>query len=44
MHMRSVPLNESAIAVLNQLNSAGRYEYLYINRETGKVYTTIYKT
>ena len=43
-HMRSVPLNDSDIAVLDQLDTAGRYEHLFINRKTGKPYTTIYKT
>ena len=43
-HMRSVPLNDSAIAVLDQLDTAGKYEHLFINRKTGKPYTTIYKT
>jgi integrase len=42
--MRSVPLNDSAIAVLDQLDTAGRYDHLFINRKTGKPYTTIYKT
>ena len=42
--MRSVPLNDSALAVLDQLDTAGRYEHLFINRKTGKPYTTIYKT
>jgi len=43
-HMRSVPLGDSAIAVLDQLDTAGKYEHLFINRKTGKPYTTIYKT
>jgi integrase len=43
-HMRSVPLNDSAIAVLDQLDTAGNCEHLFINRKTGKAYTTIYKT
>jgi integrase len=42
--MRSVPLSPSAIAVLDQLDTAGRSEHLFINRKTGKPYTTIYKT
>ena len=36
----TVPLNDSAISVLNQL---GTDEYLFINRQTGKPYTTISK-
>ena len=43
-HMRSVPLNDSAIDVLDQLDTAGKYEHLFINRKTCKAYTTIYKT
>jgi integrase len=43
-HMRSAPLNESAIAVLEQLDTAGKYEHLFINRKTSRPYTTIYKT
>jgi integrase len=43
-HMRSVPLGDSAIEILDQLDTAGRYEHLFINRKTGKPYTTIYKT
>ena len=44
-HMRSVPLNDSAIAVLDQLDTAGKYDHLFINRKTNKKpYSTIYKT
>jgi len=38
---RSVPLNDSAMEVLNALDSKGKYEYLFVNRETGKPYVTI---
>jgi len=38
--VRSVPLNDSAINVLNQLDTN---EYLFINKQTGKPYTTISK-
>ncbi|ORU95001.1 MAG: hypothetical protein A6F70_10480 [Cycloclasticus sp. symbiont of Bathymodiolus heckerae] len=38
--IRSVPLNDSAINVLNQ---QGADEYLFINWQTGKPYTTISK-
>ena len=38
--IRSVPLNDSAIGVLNQLDTD---EYLFINWQTGKPYTTISK-
>ncbi|SFM52204.1 site-specific integrase [Nitrosomonas communis] len=41
--LRSVPLNESAMEVLAQLDTRGRFEYLFINRQTGKPYTTITK-
>jgi integrase len=41
--LRSVPLNESAMEVLNQLNTCGEYEHLFINQQTGKPYTTITK-
>ncbi|CAE6505986.1 Site-specific recombinase XerD [Nitrosomonas nitrosa] len=41
--LRSVPLNETAMEVLNQLDTRGKYEYLFINRQTGKPYTTITK-
>jgi integrase len=36
-----VPLNDSAIHVLAQLESKGKSEYLFPNAETGKPYTTI---
>jgi len=38
-----VPLSKSAIEVLNQLETQGKFEYLFINHKTGKVYTTISK-
>jgi integrase len=38
--VRSVPLNDSAIAVLSQLETQ---EYLFVNRLTGLPYTTITK-
>ncbi|WP_430232618.1 tyrosine-type recombinase/integrase [Nitrosomonas communis] len=41
--LRSVPLNESAMEVLNQLDTRGEYEHLFINQQTGKPYTTITK-
>jgi integrase len=41
--VRSVPLNDSAIDVLNQLDTQDSYAYLFINRKTGAPYTTIYK-
>ena len=41
--VRAVPLNDSAIGVLNQLDTEGRFEHVFINRKTGKPYTTIQK-
>jgi integrase len=41
--LRSVPLNESAMEVLNVLDTQGKFEYLFINRQTGNPYTTITK-
>ena len=38
--IRSVPLNDSAIDVLNQLST---HDYLFINKQTGEPYTTIHK-
>jgi len=41
--VHSVPLNDSAIEVLGQLDTEGEFEFLFINRRTGQPYTTIYK-
>ena len=41
--VRSAPLNDSAIEVLDQLDTEKSFEHLFINRKTGKPYTTIYK-
>ena len=41
--LRAVPLNQSALKVLHQLDTRGQFEYLFINRQTGKPYTTITK-
>jgi integrase len=41
--VRSVPLNDSALDVLGQLDTEGRFEHLFINRRTGKPYGTIMK-
>ena len=41
--VRAVPLNDSAIGVLNQLDTEGKFEHVFINRKTGKPYTTIQK-
>ena len=41
--IHSVPLNDCAIDILDQLDTEEKYEYLFINRMTGKPYTTIQK-
>lgn len=42
--VRSVPLNETSIEViLEQLENTKGYDYLFINHQTGKPYTTIMK-
>jgi site-specific recombinase XerD len=41
--MRPVPLNDTAIEVLNQLDTEGQYEYLFINKKTKKPYVNIAK-
>lgn len=41
--IRSVPLNDSAIEVLDQLDTEGKFENLFVNRQTGKSYTAIHK-
>ena len=37
----SIPLNDSAMHVLQQLDTKGKYEYVFVNPKTGKPYTTI---
>lgn len=41
--VRSVPLNDSALDVLAQLDTQGKFEHLFINLQTGVAYTTIHK-
>jgi len=41
--VRSVPLNDSAIGILGQLDTAGRFDNVFVNQQTGKPYTTIHK-
>ncbi len=41
--LRGVPLNESAIEILKQLDTQGKFEYLFINRLTGMPYCNIHK-
>ena len=40
---RPVPLNDHAIEVLNQLDTKGTYEHLFINKRTGLPYVNIAK-
>lgn len=40
---RSVPLSDAAMEVINSLDTEQEYEYLFINKRTGKPYTTIAK-
>ncbi|MGW8181763.1 MAG: tyrosine-type recombinase/integrase, partial [bacterium] len=42
--IRSVPLNNSALAVVAQLDTEDKFDYLFINRKTGKPFTSIAKT
>ena len=39
--VRSVPLNDTAISVLNGLDTKGEFEHIFINRRTGQRYTNI---
>lgn len=41
--IRVVPLNDSALEVLAELDTEGQFEHLFVNRLTGKPYTTIMK-
>jgi len=41
--MRPVPLNDTAMDVLNQLDTEGTYEHLFINKKTKKPYVNIAK-
>ena len=41
--IRSVPLNDSALSIINQLDTDGEFEYLFVNRVTGNPYTNIHK-
>lgn len=34
-HIRSIPLNDSAINLLGKLDTEGRFDFLFINRKTG---------
>lgn len=39
--VRSVPLNETALAILEQLGTEGKHEHLFINAQTNKPITSI---
>lgn len=41
--VRAVPLNDAALDILNQLDTQGEFEHLFINWQTGEPYTTISK-
>ncbi len=41
--IRSIPLNDTALEVLAELNSKGKHEFVFVNTETDERYTTIYK-
>lgn len=42
--LRSVPLNDSAIDVLNQMGNEGKLEFVFMNSHTGKPMTSINRT
>ncbi len=39
----SVPLNDAAMAILDQLDTEGKYECLFINKKTGKIFVNVTK-
>jgi integrase len=41
--VRSVPLNDSALDILNQLDTEGKFESVFLNVRTEEAYTTIHK-
>jgi len=41
--IRQIPLNQSALDLLDQLDTCDQFDFLFINRQTGKPYTTIMK-
>lgn len=41
--VRAVPLNDSALAIIDQIASLGSEGYMFVNQRTGKPYTTIMK-
>lgn len=41
--IRSVPLNDSAMGIINELDTENRFEFLFVNEKTKQAYTTIMK-
>ncbi len=41
--IRAVPLNDSALEVIGQLTTEGKYEHLFVNLKTQAPYTTVHK-
>jgi integrase len=41
--IRSIPLNDSALDLLSKLDTEGKFEYLFINQETGKPPAYVHK-
>ncbi len=41
--MRSVPLNDAALEILRELDTEGQFDYLFVNRKTGKPFTAVHK-
>ena len=41
--IRAVPLNDSALDVLNQLDTEGKFDNLFVNLQTGAPLTTVHK-
>lgn len=41
--VRSVPLNDSAIGTVNELDTKDEFQHLFVNRQTGLPYTTVMK-
>lgn len=42
--LRSVPLSDAALEVLDEIGTEGKYEYVFVNRETGTRYVHITHT
>ena len=42
--VRAIPLNDSALAVLESLDTKGEFDHLFINRKTKKVYKNVHKS